>query len=100
VADAFKFGTLVFAAATYNGGIFTPMDNLLRDLTAHNLQNRRVATLDNGTWAAMAGKQMREEIAKWKNCSFIEPHIAIKSALTDTQQSDFDALADAIVAEM
>lgn len=100
VADAFKFGTLVFAAATYNGGIFTPMDNLLRDLTAHNLQNRRMATLDNGTWAALAGKQMREEIAKWKNCSFIEPHISIKSALTDTQQGDLEALADAIAAEM
>ena len=100
VADAFKFGTLVFAAATYNGGIFTPMDNLLRDLTAHNLQNRRMATLDNGTWAALAGKQMREEIAKWKNCTFIEPQISIKSALTDAQQSDLDALADAIVAQM
>ena len=100
IADAFKFGTLVFAAATYNGGIFTPMDNLLRDLTAHNLQNRRIATLDNGTWAALAGKQMREEIGKWKNCSFIEPNISIKSALTDAQQSDLDALADAIVAEM
>ena len=100
IADAFKFGTLVFAAATYNGGIFTPMDNLLRDLTAHNLQNRRVATFDNGTWAAMAGKQMREEIGKWKNCSFIEPHISIKSALSDTQQSDMDALADAIIAAM
>ncbi len=100
VADAFKFGTLVFAAATYNGGIFTPMDNLLRDLTAHNLQNRRMATLDNGTWAALAGKQMREEIAKWKNCTVIEPQISIKSALTDAQQSDLDALADAIVAQM
>ncbi len=100
IADAFKFGTLAFAAATYNGGIFTPMDNLLRDLTAHNLQNRRIATLDNGTWAPLAGKQMREEIGKWKNCSFIEPHISIKSALTDTQQSDLEALADAIVAEM
>lgn len=100
VADAFKFGTLVFAAATYNGGIFTLMDNLLRDLTAHNLQNRRMATLDNGTWAALAGKQMREEIAKWKNCTVIEPQISIKSALTDAQQSDLDALADAIVAQM
>ena len=100
VADAFKFGTLVFAAATYNGGIFTPMDNLLRDLTAHNLQNRHIATLDNGTWAALAGKQMREEIAKWKNCTFIEPQISIKSALTDAQQNDLAALADAIVAQM
>jgi len=72
----------------------------LRDLTAHNLQNRRMATLDNGTWAALAGKQMREEIAKWKNCTFIEPQISIKSALTDAQQSDLDALADAIVAQM
>ena len=100
VADAFKFGTLVFAAATYNGGIFTPMDNLLRDLTAHNLQNRYIATLDNGTWAALAGKQMREEAAQWKNCTFIEPQISIKSALTDAQQSDLAALADAIVAQM
>lgn len=98
IADAFKLGTLVFAAATYNGGIFTPMDNLLRDLTAHNLQNRRIATLDNGTWAALAGKQMREEIAKWKNSTLIEPNVSLKSALSATQESDLDALADAIAA--
>ncbi|MBR1904713.1 MAG: FprA family A-type flavoprotein, partial [Alphaproteobacteria bacterium] len=67
IAEAFRCHTLVFAAVTYNAGIFVNMENLLHDIAAHNLQNRRIATIDNGTWAATAGKQMREELAKLKN---------------------------------
>lgn len=100
IAEAFRVNTLVFAAATYNGGIFVNMDNLLRDLIAHNLQNRCIATIDNGTWAAVAGKQMREEIAKLKNCTFIEPHISLKSALTETQITELEMMAESILETM
>lgn len=100
IAESFKCRTLVFAAATYNAGIFVNMENLLRDLVAHNLQNRFIATLDNGTWAPTAGKQMRELLSGLKNCTFIEPNLSIKSALTEAQNADLDALAAAIKATL
>ncbi len=96
IAEAFKLSHLIFAAVTYNAGIFVNMDNLLRDITAHNLQNRIIATIDNGTWAAMAGKQMREELAKLKICTFIEPNISVKSALTEAQLAEIEQLAEQI----
>ena len=96
IANAFQYSHLVFAAVTYNAGIFVNMDNLLRDITAHNLQNRIIATIDNGTWAAMAGKQMREELAKLKNCTFIEPNISVKSAITEAQLAEIEQLAEQI----
>ena len=98
MAEAFRAKTLVFAAVAYNGGIFVNMDNLLREITAHNLQNRNIAIMDNGTWAATAGKQMREELEKLKNCTFIEPNVTLKSALKEEQCADLEGLADAIVA--
>ncbi|MBQ9035406.1 MAG: FprA family A-type flavoprotein [Alphaproteobacteria bacterium] len=100
IAEAFRVNTLVFAAVTYNSGIFVNMDNLLRDITAHNLQNRIIATIDNGTWAAIAGKLMREELSKLKNCLFIEPNISIKSALTENQENELEELATAIAANI
>lgn len=98
IAEAFHYSHLVFAAVTYNAGIFVNMENLLHDMTAHNLQNRIIATLDNGTWAPMAGKQMREELAKLKNCTFIEPNISLKSALSEAQLSEIEKLAEQIAA--
>ena len=100
IAESFKCRTLIFAAATYNAGIFVNMENLLRDLVAHNLQSRFIATMDNGTWAPTAGKQMRELLSCLKNCTFIEPNISIKSALTEAQNADLDALAAAIKATL
>lgn len=92
----FKYSTLVFAAPTYNAGIFVNMENLLHDVTAHNLQNRNIAVIDNGTWAATAGKQMKEELAKLKNCPVIEQAVSVKSALKQEQLAELDTLADAI----
>ena len=100
LAEAFRFKAMVMAAITYNGGIFVNMDNLLRDITAHNLQNRYIATMDNGTWAALAGKQMREELSKLKNCVFVEPHIALKSALSEAQYADLEKLATELAAKL
>jgi flavorubredoxin len=100
LAEAFRFKAMVMAAITYNGGIFVNMDNLLRDITAHNLQNRYIATMDNGTWAALAGKQMREELSKLNNCVFVEPHIALKSALSEAQYADLEKLATELAAKL
>ena len=66
VSEAFRCSHLVFAAATYNGGIFTNMEHVLNDLKAHGLQNRTVAVIENGTWGVVAGKQMKEILSGMK----------------------------------
>lgn len=98
ISEAFRVSTIVLAAPTYNGGIFVNMENLLHDLVAHNLQNRKFAIIDNGTWAAMAGKQMRDLLTSLKNCTFIEPQISIKSALKAEQTLQIEELTAAIKA--
>ncbi len=97
ISEIFRCAKIVFAAATYNGGIFVNMENLLHDIIAHNVQNRRIALLDNGTWAAMAGKLMRSELEKLKNCTIIEPTISLKSALKEEQYEALDNLATQIL---
>lgn len=100
ISEAFRVSTIVLAAPTYNGGIFVNMENLLHDLVAHNLQNRKFAIMDNGTWAAMAGKQMKDLLTPLKNCTFIEPQISLKSTLKSEQAAQIDELAAAIKADL
>ena len=100
ISEAFRASALVFAAPTYNAGIFVNMDNLLRELTAHNLQNRTIALIDNGTWAPLAGKQMAEEISKWKDCKILEPLVSIKSSLNDDQTIALNVLAEKLKASI
>jgi len=100
ISEIFRASTLVLATVTYNSGIFVNMENLLHDLTAHNIQNRQVAIIDNGTWAAMAGRQVADIAATWKNCSLIEPRISLKSALKEEQVPTLDVLAEAIIATL
>lgn len=59
VAEAFRCSHLVFASTTYNAGIFCNMETALLDIAAHNLQNRTIALIENGSWAPTAGKLMR-----------------------------------------
>lgn len=96
VSDSFRFSHIVFASSTYNGGIFSAMETLLLALKAHALQNRTVAFIENGTWAAQSGKLMREIVSCMKNMTVIEPTVSIKSSLKPSQESVLEALADAI----
>ena len=100
VSEAFRCSHLVFAAATYNGGIFTNMEHVLNDLKAHGLQNRTVAVIENGTWGVVAGKQMKEILSGMKNMNILEQTVTVKSALKDEQDAQLEALADAIVASL
>jgi flavorubredoxin len=100
VSDAFRCSHLVFAATTYNNGVFVTMENLLHDLAAHNLQNRKVAIIENGSWAPASGKLMRELIAPLKNTEFIADNITLKSALAAGQEEALAALADLIAADI
>ena len=100
VSEAFRCSHLVLASATYNGAIFTPMENFLLDLKAHNLQNRTVAVIDNGTWAATAGKQMREIAGAMKNMKVLENGVSLKSSAKETQRAELEALADTLAADI
>ena len=100
VAASFQYSHLVFAAPTYNGGIFIKMDEVLRDIEAHSLKNRTVAFMENGTWAVTCGKQMKEIFAGLKGINIIEDTVTIKSALADGQEAQIEKLAEAIAETM
>ncbi len=96
IADCFRFGHLVFAATTYNAGVFVRMEALLRELIAHNLQNRSIYLIENGTWAPTAAGQMKAILEKGRDIRFPAPPLTIRSALPAPQAPSLDALADAI----
>ncbi len=100
VSDSFRCSHLIFAATTYNAGVFVTMENLLRDIAAHNLQGRKIAILENGSWAPTSGKQMRDILAPLKNTEFIGENITIRSSVKDGQLAEMEALADTIAAEL
>lgn len=96
IAECFRWSHLVFASATYNGGIFVTMDELLRDIAAHNLQKRTVAFMENGTWAPVSARQMAAIFAPLKSMTVLEQTVAIRSSLTEGQLAEIEALADAL----
>ncbi len=98
VAAAFKYSHLIFASTTYNAGIFITMDELLRDLAAHNISGRTVAFVENGSWAPTSGKLMREILAGCKNMNFIENTLSLRSSLKKSQSEEIDALVNAVIA--
>lgn len=97
VSDAFKYSHIVFATTTYNMGIFVNMENLLNDLTAHNIQNRKIAIIENGSWAITAGNLITEIVSKWKNTEIIGNKITVKSSVKQNQREELEALAKEIV---
>lgn len=98
ISAAFRFSHLVFASTTYNAGIFVCMEALLSDLVAHNIQNRTVALIENGSWAATSGKLMANMLSKCKNMTILEETLSIRSALKPQQLEQLDTLAAAIAA--
>jgi flavin reductase (DIM6/NTAB) family NADH-FMN oxidoreductase RutF/flavodoxin len=96
VSAAFKWSHLVFASTTYNAGIFVTMEALLNDLAAHNIQNRRVAIIENGSWAPTSGGLIREKLGKCEKINILENNVSILSGLKQAQLSDIEAMAEAI----
>ena len=97
LSEAFRCDRIIFACPTYNGGIFPKMETLLHELKAHNFQNRKVAVFDNGTWAATAGKQIREMLSQMKNMEIMEPCLSVKSALKADQLEEMDKIVEFMV---
>ena len=100
VSESFRCSHLVFAAPSYNGGIFNKMETVLSELKAHSLQNRTVAIMENGTWAPVAGRQMREIFAGMKNIELLEEGVTIRSAVKEAQEASLEALAEKIASSL
>lgn len=93
VEDAFKYGKLVLATTTYNGDVFPFMREFIAHLTERNYQNRKIGFIENGSWAPIAAKIMKEKFASSKNVAFAENTVTITSALNETSRVQIDALA-------
>lgn len=94
VEDAFRYDRLVLASATYNGDVFPPMKAFIQHLTERNYQNRKVAFIENGSWAPMAAKVMKSMLDGSKNLTFTEAGVKITSALNDDSRAQIIALAE------
>lgn len=98
VEDAFRYGTMVVAAASYDGSVFTPMHDFLHRLQSKNYQKRRVGIVENGSWAPCAGRVMREMLQSQKEITFVEPTVTIRSRLKTSDLPQLERLADALLA--
>ena len=94
VEDAFRYGKIVLATTTYNGEIFPFMREFINHLTERNFQNKTVAFIENGSWAPLAAKVMKEMLEKSKNLTFAENTVKIMSALNAESTAQLEALAD------
>lgn len=94
VEDAFRYSKLVLATTTYNADIFPFMKEFISHLTERNFQNREVAFIENGSWAPMAAKIMKESLEKCKNLTFAENTVRIISALNSDSISQIEALSE------
>ena len=97
VEDSFRYGKIVFASATYNMEIFTPMRDLLLNLKEKNYQNKKVALIENGTWAPNAAKCMKEILSTMKNVEIVEPIVTVKSALKRENIEQLNLLAETLL---
>ena len=93
VEDAFRYSKLVLATTTYNAGIFPFMREFINELTEHNFSNRTVAFIENGSWAPMATKVMKEMLSKSKNLTFTAAGVTVTSALDEKSRAQLAALA-------
>lgn len=94
LAEAFRCDRIVFACPTYNAGLFPKMETLLSELKAHNFQNRKVAVIENGTWAISAGKQMKEILSFMKNMEIYDNTLTVKSSLKRDQMEELDGIVE------
>lgn len=94
VEDAFRYSKLVLATTTYNNGIFPFMREFIHHLTERNFQNRIVGFIENGTWAPVAAKTMKQMLDTCKNLTFADTTVQIKSALSEESRAQLEALAN------
>lgn len=99
VEDAFRYDKIVFASATYDGGLFPTMENFLYRLGHKNFQNKKAAIMDNGSWAPVAGKKIREKLESMKNITICDTTVSLKSTMKESDIPQMEALADELLAK-
>lgn len=97
IEDAFRYDKLILAASSYNAEVFPPMDNFLRSLKGKNYQNRKVAIIENGTWAPSAAKCMKEVLEEMKDITICEPVVTVKSRLKEDTKEEILKLVENIL---
>ncbi len=97
VEDAFRYGRMVVLAASYDGGLFTPAYNFIHTLQMKSWQKRKVALVENGTWAPSAGKVMKELFGAMKDVEMVGDLVTIRSRMKESDRAALEALADAIL---
>ena len=94
VEDAFRYGKIVLATTTYNGGVFPKMKEFIEHLAERNYQNRTIALIENGSWVPSAAKGMSALLEGFKDISFAETKVTIKTSVTDETKTALEKLAD------
>lgn len=97
IEDAFRYDKIVVACATYDGALFPCMEDFLYHLSIKNYQKKKVALMENGSWAPMANKKMRAYFEGMKNITICENMVSIKSAMKENNISEMEALADELL---
>lgn len=97
VEDAFRYDKIVLASASYNGSAFTPMSNFLHLLIEKNYQNRKIALIENGSWAPSAARCMKESISKMKNINLCEKVVTIKSTMKSEDIIQLENLSEELL---
>ena len=97
VEDAFRHSKLVLAASSYDAGVFTPMYEFLHRLQIKGFCNRKVAIIENGSWAPSAGRVMKEMLSSMSNIEIVEPMVTIKSRMKAADIPALEELASALL---
>jgi len=97
ISNSFYYKRIVLAAASYNFGVFPPMENFLRQIASKNYQNRKIGIIENGTWAPTAGKCIKEIVNTMKDIEVCENTVTIMSKLDDTSREYLEKLAEEIL---
>ena len=97
VEDAFRYGRMVVLAASYDGGLFSPAYNFIHTLQMKSWQKRKVALVENGTWAPSAGKVMKEMFGAMKDVEIVGDLVTLRSRMKESDRAALEALADAIL---
>ncbi len=100
VSQTFRCSHIVIASSTYNAGIFTPVERYLAELVSHNVQNKTIAIVENGTWAPTAGNSMLKEIEKLKNITLLADKLTIKASFKKANESALKEMAEQICASL
>ena len=97
VAEAFRMKRMVLAASSYDGGLFTPMYDFLHRIQIKGYKGRRVALIENGSWAPSAGRVMKQMLAEMKDIDLVEPMVTLRSTLQPTDMPAMEALMASII---